>query len=116
MSDETNLKAERVQEELVAGAIDARLKAERVQERLKQIPGWGLAQGGQSIDRVRELGTPDGAADYAGFVLREAARAGQRVGIGLLGNRVVLNILAASHGGVHGGITNDQLDLAATLG
>jgi hypothetical protein len=60
-----SLKAERVQEQLTA-RMDARLKAERVQERLKAMPGWGLLQGGRGVDRVKELGTAEGAADYAG--------------------------------------------------
>lgn len=110
------LKAERVQQELAARALEARLKAERVQETLARMQGWSLVEGGRAIDRVRELSGPASAADYAGFVLREAARGKQRVQIGLTGNRVVVTILGSSHGGVRGGITFKQLDFAAIVG
>jgi hypothetical protein len=110
-----SLKAERVQEQLTA-RMDARLKAERVQERLKAMPGWGLLQGGRGVDRVKELGTAEGAADYAGFVLRQAARDQQVVRVELRGNRVLLAVFAKSSSGGGRGLTGKQLDFAAALG
>jgi hypothetical protein len=108
----TNLKAERVQEPLAA-KVETRLKAERVQERLKQMPGWDLVQTGRGIDRVKNLGTAEGAADYAGFVLRQAARNEQVVRVELRGARVLLAVFAA---GRSGGLTDKHLDFAAALG
>ena len=109
------LKAERVQEELVA-KVDARLKAERVQARLKEMPGWRLLQGGRGIDRVKELGSSEGAADYAGFVLRQAARDQQVTRVELQGSRVLLAVFAKGRSGGRSGLTAKQLDFAAALG
>jgi hypothetical protein len=96
--------------------MDARLKAERVQERLKAMPGWGLLQGGRGIDRVKELGAAAGAADYAGFVLRQAARDQQVVRVELRGSRVLLAVFSKGSSGVRSGLTLKQLDFAAALG
>jgi hypothetical protein len=109
-----SLKAERVQTELAAPA--ARLKAERVQLRLKAMPGWELLQGGRGIDRVKELGTAAGAADYAGFVLRQAARDQQVVRVELRGSRVLLAVFTKGSSGARSGLTGKQLDFAAALG
>jgi hypothetical protein len=109
------LKAERVQEELTA-KVDARLKAERVQERLKGMPGWKLLKGSRGIDRVKELGSAEGAADYAGFVLRQAARDQQVTRVELQGSRVLLAVFAKERSGVRSGLTAKQLDFAAALG
>lgn len=109
------LKAERVQEELVA-KVDARLKAERVQARLKEMPGWRLLKGGRGIDRVKELGSSEGAADYAGFVLRQAARDQQVTRVELQGSRVLLAVFAMGRSGGRSGLTTKQLDFAAALG
>jgi hypothetical protein len=107
-----NLKAERVQEPLAA-KVEARLKSERVQERLKRMPGWGLLQGGRGIDRVKNLETAECAADYGGFVLRQAARNQQVVRVELRGPRVLLAVFAAARSG---GLTDKHLDFAAALG
>jgi hypothetical protein len=111
--DELDLKGERVQRELEAAA--AALQGERVQERLKRMPGWNLAVGGRAIDCSRELPSAFGAADYANFVLREAARTRQRVQIRLSGSRMVVSVLAPVHGEGSGVIGRDQLDFAASL-
>jgi hypothetical protein len=112
---ELDLKAERVQLELNAIGTEDRLKAERVQERLRKMPGWALARDGQAIDRSQFLPSPFGAADYASFVLREAARTRQRVQISLFGSRVVISVLAPFHGEGSGVIGRKQLDFAASL-
>ncbi|HEX3526833.1 MAG TPA: hypothetical protein VH988_07185 [Thermoanaerobaculia bacterium] len=109
------LKAERVQEELTA-KVDSRLKAERVQVRLKEMPGWRLLKGGRGIDRVKELGSAEGAADYAGFVLRQAARDQQVTRVELQGSRVLLAVFAKGRSGGRSGLTTKQLDFAAALG
>jgi len=109
------LKAERVQEELTV-KVNARLKAERVQERLKRMPGWGLLKGGAGIDRVKDLGTADCAADYAGFVLRKAARDGQVVRVELRGARIILTVPTGVRSGVRSGLSDKQLDFAAAIG
>jgi hypothetical protein len=109
------LKAERVQEELTA-KVDARLKAERVQARLKEMPGWRLLKGGRGIDRVKELGSAEGAADYAGFVLRQAARDQQATRVELQGSRVLLAVFAKGRSGGRSGLTTKQLDFASALG
>lgn len=109
------LKAERVQQELAA-KVDDRLKAERVQERLRRMPGWGLLPGGRGIDRVKDLGSSESAADFAGFVLRKAARDKQVVRVEIRGTRLVLAVLVATPSGARSGVTENQLDFAATLG
>ena len=111
----TSLKAERVQEALVA-KVDARLKAERVQLRLKEMPGWRLLKGGRGIDRVKELGSAEAAADYAGFVLRQAARDQQMTRVELQGSRVLLAVFAKGRSGGRSGLTAKQLDFASALG
>jgi hypothetical protein len=111
----TNLKAERVQEPLTA-KVETRLKAERVQERLKQMPGWNLVQGGRAIDRVKSLGSAECAADYGGFVLRQAARSQQMVRVELQGTRVLLAVFATGRSGGRYGLTDKHLDFAAALG
>jgi hypothetical protein len=120
--EETDLKAERVQEEGVAPSpaalleapSESRLKAERVQLRLLRMPGWILAAGGTSIDRVRDLASAYSAADYGTFVLREAARARQKVRVGLNGTRVVVTVLSYRRGRERA-IGMEQLDFAAGL-
>jgi len=94
---------------------EARLKAERVQDRLKRMPGWTLVTGGHAVERVRKLATPMTAAEYAGLVLREAARAKQRVRVGLEGVRVVISVMAPYHGPERGAIDLKQLDFADAL-
>lgn len=115
---ETDLKAERVQEEGVTPvrsepAVD-RLKAERVQLALRRMPGWALIADGYAIDRVRDLASAHSAAEYGTFVLREAARARQKVRIGLNGARVVITVLGPRRG-QNRGIGKAQLDFAAGL-
>jgi hypothetical protein len=120
--DDSDLKAERVQEERVMVpsevqeptemVIHSRLKAERVQERLRAMPGWSLRVGGHAIDRVRDLPSAFGAADYGTLVLREAARTRQKVRIGISGPRVVITVLASRESSEIG---LEQLDFAAGL-
>jgi hypothetical protein len=106
------LKAERVQ----LAEVESRLKAERVQERLKRLPGWGLLKAGQGLDRVRQFGSAEAAADYAGFVLRTAAREKQTVRAEIQGTRLVLTVFGVSCSGVRGGISDNQLDFVALIG
>ena len=115
-----DLKAERVQEDLTAktSAVDqkaaSRLKAERVQLALKGLPGWALTADGRAIDRLRQLASPQGAADYAGFIFREAARRRQRVEVVMSGHRILVTIHAPAH--TNGlGISRKQLSFAALL-
>jgi hypothetical protein len=91
------------------------LRPERVQDRLKKMPGWSLGSAGRAVQRERELATPEKAADYAVFVLREAARAQQKVRVGLEGARVVISVMAPSHGHLRNTIGLQQLDFAAAL-
>jgi hypothetical protein len=122
--EDSDLKAEVVQEALVAASpleelmethAGGRLKAERVQDRLKKMPEWSLGAGGHLIDRARNLASPFSAADYGTLVLREAARTRQKVRISLSGSRVVVTVLASSWGRERGVIGLEQLDFAAGL-
>jgi len=117
---DTDLKAERVQAEAVApvASITNRLKAERVQERLRRMPGWRLVPGGRAIDRVKDLGNAESAADFAGFVLRKAARDKQVVRVEIQGTRLLLSVLSPTPSRARNGVwvTDHQLDFAATLG
>lgn len=92
-----------------------RLRPERVQDRLQKMPGWGLASAGRAVQRERELATPATAAEYAVFVLREAARAQQKVRVGLEGARVVVSVMAPSRGHLRNTVGLQQLDFAAAL-
>jgi len=124
MGPQTNLKAERVQEELTAAlsapvsatSVQDRLKAERVQLRLKRMPGWGLVHDGKSLDRVRQFHQPDDAVDFATLVLRMASREAFPAQVHVDGKRVVLTLQGHSAQGERGGITDKLLDFAASLG
>jgi pterin-4a-carbinolamine dehydratase len=122
-----DLKAERVQEDLTASgtamkapvaaaAVQERLKAERVQERLLRMPGWGLALDGTALDRVRELRTAEDAAEYAGLALRMASRARFPAQVQVEGKRVLLTLQGHPNFGARGGITDNLLDFATSLG
>jgi pterin-4a-carbinolamine dehydratase len=121
---QAGLKAERVQEELAAelngpaspATIQDRLKAERVQLRLKRMPGWSLLHGGKSIDRARQFHQPEDAVDYATLVLRMASREAFPAQVLVDGKRVVLTLQGHSVSGERGGITDNLLDFAASLG
>ena len=95
--------------------IEARLRPERVQERLRTMPGWSLVKGGHAVERMSKLATPMTAADYAGCVLREAARAKQEVRLRLEGARVVIQVMAPHGYPDSGAIDLKQLDFAAAL-
>jgi hypothetical protein len=95
--------------------IEAPVRPERVQARLDRMPGWSLAAGGTEIGRARTLGSAATAADYAGFVLREAARAKQPVRVGLEGARVAIHVLAPVRNQARGAIGFQQLDFASAL-
>ena len=118
------LKAERVQEELTAAlngpvspaAIQDRLKAERVQLRLKRMPGWSLVHEGKSLDRARQFRQPEDAVDYATLVLRMASREAFPAQVQVDGKRVFLTLQGHSVSGERGGITDNLLDFAASLG
>jgi pterin-4a-carbinolamine dehydratase len=124
MGPQTNLKAERVQEELAAAvsqpvspaAVQDRLKAERVQLRLKRMPGWSLVHDGKSLDRARQFHQPDDAVDFATLVLRMAGREAYPAQVHVDGKRVVLTLQGHSVQGERGGITDNLLDFAASLG
>ena len=119
-----SLKAERVQEELTAAvngpvskeAVQDRLKAERVQLRLKQMPGWGLGHDGKSLDRARQFHQPEDAVDFATLVLRMASREAYPAQVQVDGKRIVLTLQGHAVPGARGGITDNLLDFAASLG
>lgn len=95
--------------------VENRLKSERVEERLRQMPGWKLLPGGRAIDRIRDLATPEIAADYAAWVLRSAARLGRSVGVQLIGGRY-LAITLEGKSGPSRRLSEADLDFAKCLG
>jgi hypothetical protein len=97
-------------------AVENRLKSERVEERLRQMPGWKLLPGGRAIDRVRDLGTPEIAADYAAWVLKSAARLGRCVGVRLIGGRYLAITLEGRSGPSHRSLSQGDLNFAKCLG
>ena len=128
------LKAERVQEELlalrrtrVAGEDDAvamavtqtqaeeRLKAERVQLRLRRMQRWKLKAEGKVIDRVREFPDALVAASYLAFASLLARKANQPLRVSLVGSNMVIALTGRSKG-TDKGITEEVLDLAEQLG
>ena len=129
------LKAERVQEEVLAlmsrrvtGKGDAvgaamgvtcnqakvRLKAERVQTRLKRLQGWTMKAEGH-IDRVREFEDPQVAAAYLAFASQLARQAGQPLRVLTVGGVTVIALTGRTKG-TDKGITHEVLDLAEQLG
>ncbi len=130
------LKAERVQEEMLAlmrsrvkGQDDAvgaamavtrnrakeRLKAERVQLRLKRIQGWKMLSEGKAIDRIREFEDPQVAAAYLAFASQLARQAGQPLRVLTVGGVMVIALTGRTKG-TDRGITHEVLDLAEQLG
>ena len=129
------LKAERVQEEVLAlmrqrvtGKDDAvgaamavtrnrateRLKAERVQTRLKRLAGWKLNAEGH-IDRLREFEDPQVAPAYLAFASQLARQAGQPLRVLTVGGVMVIALTGRTKG-TDKGITHEVLDLAEQLG
>lgn len=96
--------------------VENRLKSERVEERLRQMPGWKLLPGGRAIDRVRDLATPEIAADYAAWVLKSAARLGRCVGVRLIGDRYLSITLEGRSGSSRRSLSEGDLDFAKCLG
>ncbi len=96
--------------------VENRLKSERVEEMLRQMPGWKLQPGGRVIDRVRDLATPEIAADYAAWVLKSAASLGRCVGVRLIGGRYLAITLEGRSGPSHRSLSEKDLDFAKCLG
>lgn len=98
------------------GQVESRLKSERVEETLRQMPGWQLLPGGRVIDRVRDLTTPEIAADYAAWTLRSGARLGRCVGVRLLGGRYLSIQIEGRSGPNHRSLSEADLNFAKSLG
>lgn len=113
---QTQLKAERVQETFTAGAGAAGLKAERVQELLRSAPGWALAPSGRAIDRVRVFTEPDVAEAYAVFVSRLARSKRHAVAIDLAASQVIVTLYGHVHEVCIGELSESVFDLAASIG
>ncbi len=130
------LKAERVQEEMLAlmrkrvtgqgddvgtamavtrNRAKERLKAERVQSRLKRMQGWKMQKQGQAIDRVREFEDPLVAASYLAFASQLARQAGQPFQVSAVGGVMIIALTGRTKG-TDKGITHEVLDLAEQLG
>jgi pterin-4a-carbinolamine dehydratase len=107
---EDRLKAERVQ--LAGEPYSERLKAERVQQRLKAMPGWRLAAGGKSVDRLRQFPSMRVAASFAGFLTQFAAYIGQPIAVDLQGKHLTITVRARNGSG----LTEAALDFAQALG
>ncbi len=97
-------------------AVENRVKSERVEERLRQMPGWKLLPGGRAIDRIRDLATPEIAADYAAWVLRSAARLGRCAAVQLIGGRYLAITLEGKSGPNRRSLSEADLDFAKCLG
>lgn len=93
-----------------------RLKAERVQEKLAAMPGWGLSEDGNSIDRVRQLASPRSAAAWAESVVAKAGQEGHSVDVGLSGSVATVVVHGAIFNGSAIGLTDSILDFANRLG
>ena len=93
-----------------------RLKAERVQETLRSMPGWVLASNGESIHRVRDFGSTQLAAAYAGFVMSCAGLAKRSVEVSLSDNLLGITIFGVPQPDGTRGLTLGLLDFARRLG
>lgn len=118
----------RRQERMANGGDRGRLKPERVQDGLALAapgpgsergspgapPGWTRVRNGRAIGRTRDFRRPEDAAAYIGFVTQMVAGRRKSVGLSLSrrGGRVVVHLQET----VHGGVTQEILDLATALG
>ncbi|HYO16830.1 MAG TPA: hypothetical protein VE685_26835 [Thermoanaerobaculia bacterium] len=93
-----------------------KLKAERVQEALRSMPGWALSPDGESISRVRDFGSPQIAAAYAGFVMSCAGLAKRSVEVSLSDNLLGITIFGLPQQDGTRGLTLGILAFARRLG
>jgi pterin-4a-carbinolamine dehydratase len=93
-----------------------KLKAERVQEALRTMPGWVLAADAGSISRVRDFGSKQLAAAYAGFVMSCAGLAKRSVEVSLSHNLVGITIPGLPLADGSRDLTPGTLDFARRLG
>ena len=93
-----------------------KLKAERVQETLRSMPGWVLSSDGGSLSRVRDFGSTQLAAGYAGFVMSAAGLAKRSVEVSLSDNLVGITIFGVPQQDGARGLTRGILELARWLG
>jgi pterin-4a-carbinolamine dehydratase len=116
-----NEKQRQSQVELVQGPLgmesdETDLKAERVQELLRAVPGWTLTPGGRAIDRVRVFTDPGVAEAYATYVARLARLARQAVTIDHAASQVIVTIYGQMHEVCIGELSEGAFDLAAAIG
>jgi pterin-4a-carbinolamine dehydratase len=89
-----------------------RLKAERVQEKLLALPGWQLALDGKGVHRAWEFPEARVASAHAAFVNDLAEAEGRAAEITLSGPRVLVVLRGRSRSGV----TAELLRFAKVLG
>ncbi|HTQ81255.1 MAG TPA: 4a-hydroxytetrahydrobiopterin dehydratase [Thermoanaerobaculia bacterium] len=104
------LKPERVQEGLAARLAHERNA--RITVRLRSLAGWKFAQRGKAITRVRVFRETHEAVAFAAFAAQSAASHRQPLRLAIAEGRVIVTL----QGRKSRGVTQEVLDLAATLG
>ncbi|HEV8579455.1 MAG TPA: 4a-hydroxytetrahydrobiopterin dehydratase [Thermoanaerobaculia bacterium] len=97
-------------------SVKQRLKAERVQEMLLAMPAWRLLPGGKAIDRAFQFPASNVAAAWATFVAAFAAELGHPVTLDIAQEQVVLTLAAPKVRGRQGELTESILEFAQRLG
>jgi len=105
-----------VQPETTPQSVRQRLKAERVQEKLLAMPAWRVLPGGKAIDRAFQFPAADVAAAWAHFVAAFAAALGHGVTLDLAKDQVILTLTGPKVRGRQGELTESLLDFAQRLG
>jgi hypothetical protein len=103
---QNRLKAERIQEPLVAA---------QVARRLRQLPGWALAPAGKTIVRRFQMGSTGVASAYAAFLGAMAEADDQPISIAIQGGLVLVHLTGLTPPGSACGVTEATLDFAMRL-
>lgn len=88
-----------------------RLKSERVQEELRDLAGWQLTTGGDTLELSEEFPDRPSALTFAGSLLMLAAVFGWHPNLSLRGQRVDVTL----HTPEAGGVTDRDLRFARTV-
>jgi pterin-4a-carbinolamine dehydratase len=90
--DWEKLKPERVQEELMARALQVWSDVRAVQEALVDLPGWNLVMGGRAIRRTHAFPGSRTARAYASYISELAQELGQTCSVAHTARQVTITL------------------------
>jgi hypothetical protein len=114
--DPEDLKSERVQEPLMASAVQERISNERLQTWLLGRPGWQMAASGKAIQRMKAFPAPEVAAHYSAFVTGYAGALSLPVAVNVFSGQVEVTLHARREHGRIVPLTEAVLVLAEQIG